>query len=69
MQNLNNSLSQSLSQSKVNTSYLTDSYIGFTLQLGSGQDFALTSELGQLYMAKENISNFPPCRKMVVLNL
>ena len=56
-------------ESVVNTSYLTDSYIGFTLQLGSGQDFALTSELGQLYMAKENISNFLPCGKLVVLNL
>ena len=28
--------------------------------------FALTGELGQVHMAKKNISDFPPCGKMVI---
>ena len=37
----------------INLSYLTDSYIVFTLKLESGQNFVLTGELGQVHMAKK----------------
>ena len=30
--------------------------------------FALTDELGQVHMAKKNISDFPPCGKMVIFS-
>ena len=36
----------------LNTSYLTDSYIVFTLKLESGQKFWTTGELGQVNMSK-----------------
>ena len=64
----NHLTSKLLSNSKsslilLNTSYLTDSYIGFTLKM-----FALTGELGQVHTAKKNISNFPPCEKLVIFD-
>ena len=37
----------------INTSYLTDSYISFTLKLESRQNFALTGQLGQEHMVKK----------------
>ena len=51
---------------RLNTSYLTDSYIVFTLKLESGQNVCLTGELGQVYMTKKYILDFPPCGKRVV---
>ena len=47
-------------------SYLTDSYIFFTLKLESHKFFALTGQLSQVHMAKKNISNFPPCGKVAI---
>ena len=37
----------------LNTSYLTDSDINFTLKLESRQIFVLTGQLGQVHMVKE----------------
>ena len=50
----------------LNTSYLTDSYISFTLKLGSGQNFCFDSLIRSSTYGKKNISDFPPCGKMVV---
>ena len=37
----------------INTSYLTDSYISFTLKLESRQNFCSNSLLGQVHMVKK----------------
>ena len=44
----------------INTSYLT--YSNWNLN----KIFTLKCELGQVHSAKRNISDFPPCRKLVV---
>ena len=49
-----------------NTSYLTDSYICFTLKLESRQIFCFNSLIRSSTYGKKNISDFPPCGKMVV---
>ena len=49
----------------INTSYLTDSYISFTLKLESRQIF-FNSLIRSSTHGKKNISDFPPCGKMVV---
>ena len=49
-----------------NTSYLTDSCISFTLKLESRQNFCFTSLIRSSTYGKKNISDFPPCGKMVV---
>ena len=50
----------------INTSYLTDSYISFTLKLKSLQNFCFNSLIRSSIYGKKNISDFPPCGKMVV---
>ena len=47
----------------LNTSYLT-TFLPSDWNLD--KNFALTGELGQVHMAKKNISDFPPCGKMVI---
>ena len=42
----------------INMSYLTDSYISFTLKLESGQNFAPTGLLGQVHMVKKIFLKF-----------
>ena len=49
-----------------NMSYLTDSYISFTLKLESWQKFCFNSLIRSSKYGKKNISDFPPCGKMVV---
>ena len=49
-----------------NMSYLTDSYISFTLKLESWQKFFFNSLIRSSKYGKKNISDFPPCGKMVV---
>jgi len=49
-----------------NTSYLTDSYISFTLNLESGQNFCSNRSIRSSTCGKENISDFPPCGKVVI---
>ena len=49
-----------------NMSYLTDSYISFTLKLESRQIFCFSSLIRSRTYGKQNISDFPPCGKMVV---
>ena len=49
-----------------NTSYLADSYISFTLKLKSRQNFCSNSLIRSSTYGKKNISDFPPCGKMVV---
>ena len=51
---------------KINTSYLTDSYIVFTLKLESGQKFCSNRWIRSSTYGKKNISDFPPCGKMVI---
>ena len=46
-----------------NTSYLTDSYISFTLKWNPDKIFAPT---GQLRQVQKNIFDFPPCGKLVI---
>ena len=55
-----------LRQLPLNTSYLTDSYISFTLKLESRQIFCFNSSIRSSTYGKKNISDFPPCGKMVV---
>ena len=50
----------------INTSYLTDSYINFTLKLESRQIFCFNSLIRSITYGKKNICDFPPCGKMVV---
>ena len=49
-----------------NTSYLTDSYISFTLKLESQQKFCSNRSIRSSTYGKKNICDFPPCGKMVV---
>ena len=49
-----------------NTSYLTDSYISFTLTLESRQNVCSNSLIRSSTHGKKNICDFPPCGKMVV---
>ena len=47
-------------------SYLTDSYISFTLKLESRQNFCSNRSIRSSTYDKINISNFASCRKMVI---
>ena len=51
----------------INMSYLTDSYISFTLNLESGQNVCSDGRLirSSTY-GKKHISDFPPCGKLVI---
>ena len=49
-----------------NTSYLTDSYISFTLKLESGQNSCSNRSIRSSTYGKKNISDFPPCGKLVI---
>ena len=44
-----------------NTSYLTDSYISFTLELESLQKFGSNRSIRSSTYGKENIFEIPPC--------
>ena len=50
----------------INTSYLTDFYISFTLNLESRQIFCFNRLIRSSTYGKRNISDFPPCGKMVI---
>ena len=50
----------------INMSYLTDSYNGFTLKLESWQNFCSNRSIRSSTYGKMNISDFPPCKKMVI---
>ena len=52
--------------SNFNMSYLTDSYISFTLKLESRQKFYSNRSIRSSKYGKKNISDFPPCGKMVI---
>ena len=45
----------------INTSYLTDSYISFTLKLESGQIFCSNRSIRSSTYGKKNIYEIPPC--------
>ena len=45
----------------INMSYLTDSYISFTLKLESRQNFCSNMLIRSSTYGKKNISDFPPC--------
>ena len=45
----------------INTSYLTDSYISFTLKLESGQNFCYNRSIRSSTYGKKNIFEIPPC--------
>ena len=45
---------------------LTDSYIVFTLKLESGQNFCSNRWIRSSTYGKKNISDFPPCGRMVI---
>ena len=47
----------------LNTSYLTDSYISFTLKLPIGQKFYINWWFSSSTYVKKNIFDFPPCGK------
>ena len=47
----------------INTSYLADSYILFTLKLVSGQIFCFSRWIRSSTYGKQKISVFPPCGK------
>ena len=49
-----------------NTSYLTDSYVSFTLKLESRQKLCSKRLIRSSTYGKKNISDFPPCGKMVI---
>ena len=49
------------SPSPFNTSYLTDSYISFTLKLESGQNFCSNRSIKSSTYGKKNIFDIPPC--------
>ena len=55
-----------MTYSLLNTKYLTDSYISFTLKLESRQKFCSKSLIRSSTYGKKIISDFPPCGKMVV---
>ena len=55
-----------LSPALFNMSYLTDSYISFTLKLESWQIFCSNSSIRSSTYGKKIISDFPPCGKMVI---
>ena len=48
-------------QFQINTSYLTDSYISFTLKLESGQHFCSNRSIRSSTNGKKNIFEIPPC--------
>ena len=50
----------------INTSYLTDSYISFTLNFESGQKFCSNRSIRSSTYGRKNISDFPPCGKLVI---
>ena len=50
----------------INTSYLTDSYIGFTLNMESGQNFCSNRSIRSSTYGKKNIFEIPPCGKLVI---
>ena len=50
----------------INTSYLTDSYIGFTLNMESGQNFCSNRSIRSSTYSKKNIFEIPPCGKLVI---
>ena len=50
----------------LNTSYLTDSYISFTLKWESWQKICSNMLIRSSTYGKKNISDFHPCGKMVV---
>ena len=47
--------------------FIADSYISFTLKLESWQNFCSNMLISSSTYGKENIFDFPPCRKMVVI--
>ena len=53
-------------QDPINTSYLIDSYISFTLKLESWQKFYSNRSIRSSTYSKKNISDFLPCGKMVI---
>ena len=61
-------LHDSSKQYLFNTSYLNDSYISFTLNLESGQNVCSDRSIRSSTYGKKNISNFPPCGKMVIFS-
>ena len=54
------------STNPINTSYLTDSYTSFTLNLESGQNVCSDRSIRSSTYRKKNISDFPPCGKLVI---
>ena len=54
------------SQNLINTSYLTDSYISFTLNLESGQNVCSNRSIRSSTYGKKIIFDFPPCGKLVI---
>ena len=48
-------------QTSFNTSYLTDSYINFTLKLESGQNSCSNRSIRSSTYGKKNIFEIPPC--------
>ena len=54
-------LSTTVHCSVLNTSYLTDSYISFTLKLESGQNFCSNKSIRSSTYCKKNIFEIPPC--------
>ena len=55
-----------LSFSPLNTSYLNDSYISFTLKLESRQNFCPNMLIRLSTYGKKNISDFLPCGKIAI---
>ena len=51
----------------INTSYLTDSSISFTLKLESRQNFCSNMAIRSSAYGKKNISDFPPCGSHFIL--
>ena len=50
-----------VSKIHINTLYLTDSYISFTLKLESGQNFCSNRSIRSSTSGKKNIFEIPPC--------
>ena len=50
----------------INTSYMTDSYFGFTLNMESGQNFGSNRSIRSSTYSKKNIFEIPPCGKVVI---
>ena len=59
-QNYNICIRQEMGKT-INTSYLTDSYITFTLKLESGQNFCCNRSIRSSTYCKKNIFEIPPC--------